>query len=194
MRAKRILLPIDVLKCPLEVFELVNSFTTSPQDTVILLYVVDLNIVRPENRANADFHQEAQRFLQRLADRHIHPIVSTLTHVRPGKPAEQILAAAEAESADLIILPTFGPSWCSRLRSVWKPGSSPIVTPLAESVIRAATCAVFLARARTRFDCEKAWGRPVNKRRALVPLTARVSSQAHQPTAVDGLQPLSSCR
>ena len=38
-----------------------------------------------------------------------------------------------------------------------------MVPPLAERIIRESTCGVFVASARTRFNCEKAWGRALRK-------------------------------
>jgi nucleotide-binding universal stress UspA family protein len=176
VKPERILLPIDVTRCPLEVFELVNGFAKRPEVTVILLHVVNLHLATQENRAYEELHQDARWYLDRLADKHIHPIASTLTHIRTGGPAEQILAEAKAESADLIILPTYGPSFWQRLTGLWKHASSPIVSPLAEKVIREATCGVFVVLAKTRLNCERAWGRPVKEGGALATVTARAVS------------------
>ena len=43
MKPERILLPVDVARCPLEVFDLVNGFAKRPEVTVLLLHVVDLD-------------------------------------------------------------------------------------------------------------------------------------------------------
>ncbi len=161
MIAERILLPIDVVRCPLEVFTLVTGFARRPEVTVILLHVVNLNIVVPENRVFQELAAEAKSYLERLADQHLPPITSHLSHVRMGEPAEEILAEAQVEKPDFIILPTYSPSLWDRLKAVWKPGCNPIVSRLAERIIREATCGVFVVAAKTRFNCEQAWGRPV---------------------------------
>src|SRR5215471_19908065 len=159
MKPERILLPIDVTRCPVDVFDIVNGFANRPGVTVILLHVVSLNIVSPENRVYKELSEEALWSLERLADNHLHPLASTITCVRSGKPAEQILHEAEADGADLIILPTFGPSLWKRLSHFWNPPNS-MVSPLAQKIIRDATCAVFVVLARRRLDCTRVWSRP----------------------------------
>ena len=167
MKPERILLPIDIHRCPLEVFELVNGFAKGPEVTVILLHVVNLNILAPDTRVYDELGQEAKFYLQRLVDKHIRPIVTTIAHVRTGSPAEEILSEAMCEGAELIILPTFGPSFWKRLMALWKPASTPIISTLTQKIIREATCGVFVVQAKTRFDCERAWGRPEIERRRL---------------------------
>jgi hypothetical protein len=103
--------------------------------------------------------EEALQSLDRLAESQLHPLASAITRVRSGRPAEQILSEAEDESVDLIILPTFGPSLWNRLSSFWKP-HAPLISPLAEKIIRDATCAVFVALARKRFDCTRTCSKP----------------------------------
>jgi nucleotide-binding universal stress UspA family protein len=178
MKPERILLPVNVTRCPLEVFDLVNRFARRPEVTVILLHVVNLNIVAPENRVFEELALETRCHLERLADQHLPPIASTIAHVRIGEPAKEILAEAQAEKPDLIILPTYGPSFWNRLRAVWNPACNPIVSPLAEKVIREATCGVFVVAAKTRFNCERAWGRP---KIAETQATPRLGANHHTP-------------
>lgn len=158
MKPERILLPINVTRCPLEVFALVDGFARTPQVTVILLHVVNLNVVTSENRVFEELTREARCHLDRLARLHL-PIISTIAHVRIGEPSSEILAEAQVEKPDLIILPTYGPSCWKRLQAVWKPTWNPSVSPLAEKIIREAACGVFVVTAKTRFNCKKAWGR-----------------------------------
>jgi len=47
-----------------------------------------------------------------------------------------LLAEAKAESMDLITLPTYGPSFWSRLKGLWTNLCIPPVSALAERVIR----------------------------------------------------------
>ncbi len=164
MRPERILLPVDVSRCPLEVFELVKGFAQGPEVTVILLHIVNLKVVVPENRVFRELADEAKWHLEQLADRYLPPIASAVAHVRIGEPPQEILAEANAEKPDLIILPTYGPCFWTRLKAVWKPACNPIVSPLAEQVIRQATCGVFVVAAKTSFNCERAWGRPTRGR------------------------------
>jgi len=173
MKPERILLPVDVTRCPLELFEFVNGLAKSPEVTVILLHVVNLNILAPENRVYEELNREAQWYLESLANKHLHPMASAITHVRVGKPEEEILAVAKDQSVDLIILPTYGPSFWNRLKSLWTNVCIPPVSTLAEKIIREATCGVIVVLAKTRLNCERAWGRPVNHRKH----QSRASSQ-----------------
>jgi nucleotide-binding universal stress UspA family protein len=162
MNALKILVPIDITSCPLEVFDLVNGFAKRPEVAVILLYVVNLNIVSPENRVYEEIGQESQWFLEQLAHKYVHPNDHTVVRVRVGKPDEEILAEATEQKADLIILTTRGHSWRRRLASFWKRQPGWAISRLVERTIRESTCGVFIANGKTRFNCEKAWGRPVS--------------------------------
>ena len=160
MKPERILLPIDVAKCPVEVFEAVHGLANRPEVTVILLHVVTLNILAPENRVYEELYREAHSHLERLARLYLPPIASTLIRVRFGNPAQLILAEARAESADLIVMPACGPSLWDRLASLWKRSAGRLLCPIARQVIQQATCGVFLLTTRTRFNCRQAWGGP----------------------------------
>jgi nucleotide-binding universal stress UspA family protein len=160
MKPERILLPIDVTKCPLEVFELVNGFAKRPEVTVILLHVLNLNIMAPENRVYEELGREAYSHLDRLAQQYIHPLATTAIRVRAGQPDEEILAEAAEQRADLVILPSWGPSWWGQVVSFWKRQPATALSRRIRKIVRESTCAVFIANAQTRFDCQKAWGRP----------------------------------
>jgi len=162
MKPERILLPLDIRECPLEIFSLVEGFAKRPEVTLILLHVVHLNIVSPDNRVYEELALEARGYLERLAQQFVHPIASTVVRVRFGRAAEQILEEAKAENVELVLLPAYGPSFWSRLVSVWKPGACRMVSPLAEKIIRDSTCGVFIASVKTRFNCEKEWGPPAD--------------------------------
>ena len=164
MKPKRILVPIDIARCPLEVFDRVNAFAAQPGVTVILLHVVTLSIAAPDNRVFEELGREAGWYLERLARKHVHPNASTLIHVRTGKAADEILAEAKAEDVDLIILPTFGGSLWKRGASFWKRLVAPIFPGLiVEKLARNAPCALLIMHADCRFNCEEKWGRPGNE-------------------------------
>src|ERR1035437_10676637 len=116
MKPKRILVPIDIARCPLEVFTRVNAFAGQPCVTISLLHVVTVKIAAADNRVFEELGREAGWYLERLARRHVHADASILIHVRIGKAADEILAEAKAENVDLIILPIFG-------GSLWKCGA-----------------------------------------------------------------------
>ena len=164
MKPQRILVPIDIARCPLEVFDRVNAFAGRPGVTVILLHVVTLNIAAPDNRLFEGLGREVGWHLERLARKHVHPNASTLIHVRIGKPADEILAEAKAENVDLIVLPTFGGSLWKRGVSFWKRLVAPIFPGvIVEKLARNAPCTLFFMHAESRFNCEERWGRPGNE-------------------------------
>jgi nucleotide-binding universal stress UspA family protein len=150
MKPERILIPIDVAKCPLEVFNVVNGFVERPGVTVILLHVVNLNIAAPENRVYAELGREADAHLKRLAEICVNPRASILTRVRFGKPAQEIVAAAKEENVDLIILPRYRGSFWKRIFAFFAP-------QIVQKVIREAPCGVCLVTVKTRFNCSKEW-------------------------------------
>src|ERR1700704_2686835 len=132
MKPERILLPLDVRKCPLEIFSFVEGFSRRPEVTLILLHVVDLSSAASGNAMNEALAFDAHGYLQRLAQQFVHPITSTVVQVRFGKAGEQILEEATARNIELIVLPTYLPSLWNRLVSVWTHGACRTVSPLAE--------------------------------------------------------------
>jgi nucleotide-binding universal stress UspA family protein len=155
MSLERILVPVDIAKWPVEVFTVANTFAKHPGVTVTLLHVVTLNIAVPEKGVYEALGREALWHLERLARKCLRPGVATITSVRFGKPAEEILAEAVAGNIDLIVLAAKPPSFWSRF-------FAPLVPRVVERVIREATCGVFLATAKKWFNCESLWGRPRN--------------------------------
>jgi nucleotide-binding universal stress UspA family protein len=153
MKPERILLPLDIRACPLEVFPVVNGLANHPGATVILLHVVKLNIAAPEKGVYEALGSDALWHLERLARKCLRPGVTTTTCVRFGRPAEEILAEAAASKVDLIVL-------ASKLPSFWRCLFAPLVPRVVERVVREASCGVFLTAASKRFNCENIWGRP----------------------------------
>ena len=162
--AERILVPIDIRRCPVELFDVLNGFARRPEVTLILLHVVALNIVPPETRIYDELAGEARTYLERLVRECLDPNVSTLIRVRRGKPAEEIRAEAKATNSSLIILPTYGPSFWKRLTFLWKPSSKPMVSNLVEKVSSDRDFSLCVVSVKTRFDCEQTWGRPAKPR------------------------------
>jgi nucleotide-binding universal stress UspA family protein len=152
MTAERILLPLDIRKCPLEVFSVINGCAKYPGATVTLLHVVNLNIAAPENRVFEEFERDARWHLERLARGCLRRDIAATIRVRVGKPAEEILAEAAGGNADLIVLPWYRPPAWNRLLG-------PILPGVVEQVTRKAPCHVFQASTQDRFDCEGVWGR-----------------------------------
>src|ERR1035437_9581237 len=156
MSPERILLPLDIRKCPLKVISEVNGLAKYPGATVTLLHVVTLNIAVPEKRVYEELSCGAHWYLERLARGCLRPDIANIIHVRVGKVAKEILAEAAAGNADLIILPCYPPSFWSRL-------FAPILPRVVEQVIREAPCRMFQASAQDRFNCEDIWGRAGNR-------------------------------
>jgi nucleotide-binding universal stress UspA family protein len=153
MKTERILLPLDIRKSPLEVFSVVNNLAKESGVTVTLLHVVSLNIAAPEKGVYEQLGREAHWHLERLARGCLRPGVTTITRVRFGKPAEEILVEAADGNVDLIVLASGLPSFWSRL-------FARLVPRVVERVIREASCGVFLTTVKKWFNCENAWGRP----------------------------------
>jgi nucleotide-binding universal stress UspA family protein len=149
MAPGRILLPVDITKCPLEVFSFVNKFANEHRVTVILLHVVNLNAMVPDNRVFDALSGAAGQHLKRLAEKFLNPDLSVRLRVRIGRPAQEILAEARESNVDLIVLTSYG--GCSS----WK---RPFQPRIVEKVIRAVPCNATLLHVRTRFNCEEDWG------------------------------------
>jgi len=142
-----ILLPLDVHKCPLEVFSYVNQFANH-HTTVILLHVVNLSEVPPDGRVFDELSCAAEKDLKRLSERFLNRQLCIRHQVRFGKPANEILSEASESKADLIALTTYGSG------SFWK---HPFHRRTVKKVIRSAPCDVMLLHVRTRFNCEDGW-------------------------------------
>ena len=159
LKTERVLLPIDVRNCPLDVFPLVNGVGSRPGVSLTLLHVVTLNVLSPDHRIYRELLAEAQLYLQRLSEEYLPSVPSPAIRVRTGKLVEQILA--ESAQADLIILSTGGPSFWQRLSSVWKQPLHPMVSGRTRQIMDRAKCGLFIASSQTRFDCERHWGRQI---------------------------------
>jgi nucleotide-binding universal stress UspA family protein len=142
----RILLPIDVAQCPLEVFASVNKFARDHRTTLELLHVLGATgaQVGGGERAAA----AARGHLERLSQKFFSPALEPRLRVRAGNPAGEIVAEAEESGAELILLTSY------RGSSLWKP---PVHPGIAERVRGAVDCAVRILQVRTRFNCEQQW-------------------------------------
>jgi nucleotide-binding universal stress UspA family protein len=159
MSLERILVPLDIRKWPVEVFSVANTIAKLPNAAVTLLHVVTLNIAAPEKGVYEQLGRDAQWHLERLARGCLRPGITTVSRVRFGKPAEEILAEAADGDVDLIVL-------ASKPTSFWSRFVAPILPRVVERIVREASCAVFLTTAKKRFNCETMWGRPEKKTEA----------------------------
>jgi hypothetical protein len=146
----RLLLPIDLARCPFEVFAFVNRLARPFGGEITLLYVLD----RRSNADQATFGNacrlQAHRHLERIGRELLGSTVEIHSRVRIGIPNEEISAEAAARRAELILLPVFIPSMWQRLL-----GSSRGET--ARNLVASAPCGLFVADVRTRFNCLRHW-------------------------------------
>jgi nucleotide-binding universal stress UspA family protein len=178
IKTERVLLPIDVRNCALDVFPLVNAVGSRAGVRLTLLHVVTLSILPPESRIYDELRTEANLYLEHLAKEYLPSVPSPTTCVRAGSLVEEILA--EAANADLIILPSGGPSFWQRLGFLWKHPLHPMVSGKTRQIMDHARCGVFIAPSQTRFDCERHWGRRVGHAPEVVNSVAR-SPRAIRP-------------
>ena len=150
MKTDKILFPIDLAKCPLDAFSLVNDFAARPNATLILLHVVKLNILAPENRVYEELCQEAEWQLKQLAAHYVQPTVETRLRVRVGNPSEEIMAEAAEQQVNLIVLPLPQPSF-------WKRLLAPILPRTTGKLMEKAPCPVFALPVKNLFNCEEHW-------------------------------------
>src|SRR5258708_12257258 len=104
MKPERILLPLDIRKCPLEIFSLIRAFSTRPEVTLILLHVLHVSIDTSDERVSAELAHQAKQYLRRLAQQFLHPTSSTLIHIRIRQTPEHILQDTKSNALQLIIL------------------------------------------------------------------------------------------
>jgi nucleotide-binding universal stress UspA family protein len=155
MQTAKILVPIDTARCYPEVFGRVNALASSAEVTVVLLHVVTLNIAAPENGVYERLAQEAHWHLEQMARQFLRPAIATILRVRFGEPVEQILAEAEAQQADLLIVPVSRnadrqqrSSLRERMLGRWAAGTS-------QKLVRRARCPVLVVPTATRFDSKE---------------------------------------
>jgi nucleotide-binding universal stress UspA family protein len=158
---QNILLPVDVAKCPLGVFDLVNRLARSSQVAVILLHVVTLNTIVTENRILEELGREARLYLEKLASSCLRSDIASQIRIRLGKAAEEILAQARDDQPDLIILPIVRGSSEREPSGQSRESPAPIISALARKVIDGANCDVMVIPFNAHFDCENTWGRPI---------------------------------
>jgi nucleotide-binding universal stress UspA family protein len=145
MEVGRLLLPIDLRRCPFEVFPLANGFAKPFGGEVILLNVLD-----PGADADGSTRTRAHLHLEHLARDFMRSSVEVRSRVRSGLPHEEIFAEAAEAKADLILLPVYAPS-------LWRMLVGPGFGATARNVVSGASCGVFVVNVRTRFNCLRRW-------------------------------------
>jgi nucleotide-binding universal stress UspA family protein len=146
MKAERLLLPIDLAKCPPEAFLLANDLVPPFKGEIVLLYVIDRQTNSVTFRGRGPAFRRAESLLERVGSEYVRPTVEVSVRVRVGIPHEEILAEATTSDVDLILMPTFTPSIWSRWFGV-RCGDT------ARNLISEAACRVLVADMRTHFNC-----------------------------------------
>jgi nucleotide-binding universal stress UspA family protein len=155
IKAQRLLLPVDLAKCPLEIFPLANGFTKPFEGAITLLHVFDRRKIAAARGVSETELRRAERHLRRIGDDYLSPAVEASFRVRIGIPRDEILAEAKATNVDLILLPAFVPS-------VWQRLAGLAYGETARHLVVGASCSVFVVDVRTRFNCFRRWAREEN--------------------------------
>jgi nucleotide-binding universal stress UspA family protein len=136
---RKILHPTDFSDRSQAAFEMACALARDYSAELIVVHVTRPPLVyAPDGIAVATATEEPYDARVKLAEvRPADPRVTVTHHLLEGEPAEQILKAARAVSADLIVLGTHGTTGLARL----------LMGSVAESVVRKATCPVLTVRA-----------------------------------------------
>ncbi len=147
MKRANIVLPVDLEKCALDAFSVVNrcaSWRTGA--TVTLLHVVNLNILAPENRLYDEISASARQSLERVAREYVSPGVDVRVRVRTGNLVPEIINEARERDASLLVLPVFP-------LPRWKAFFAAMRPAVVEKLARSASCPIFVVRATTWVNC-----------------------------------------
>jgi nucleotide-binding universal stress UspA family protein len=151
-RADRLLLPIDLAKCPPEIFPLANSFVKPFGGEVVLLHVLDRRATATPSTVRDRDQYRARQHLERIGREYLRHTLEASSRVRTGIPHEEIAAEAKAMNADLILLPIFAPSIWSKLTGT-RHGETVRNLPQCTSGL------VFVIDVRARFNCFRNWAK-----------------------------------
>jgi nucleotide-binding universal stress UspA family protein len=110
MKDKRILIPVNLLKGSFDALQFAQGLAETVPIHVTLLNVVNLNVARVESRIYNEACAESEAALKKLAKHFFGDSPSVRINVRMGRPHEEIVAEAEAELSELIIMASPKPS------------------------------------------------------------------------------------
>jgi nucleotide-binding universal stress UspA family protein len=141
--SRRLLVPVDFSNSSLRALRYAVGLATESGGSLTIVHVVPadygwLGIGKEEFRDldKSLQHQAADR-LRALADANVPRNTPADLEVRLGRPAEEIVAAANESKSDLIVLSTHGLAGLDRY----------LIGSVADRVARLASCPVFLMRA-----------------------------------------------
>ena len=145
-RLKRILVPIDFSECAKKALRYAIPLAKEHKAAITLLYVVppDYAVGEYGGIAYASLHAETtasgERELAALVVDEVRGRVSTDTLVRSGSPAFEIVEAAKALPADIIVISTHGRTGLKHM----------LLGSVTEHVVSRAPCPVLVVRERER--------------------------------------------
>jgi nucleotide-binding universal stress UspA family protein len=136
---RKILHPTDFSDRSQAAFEMASALARDYAAELVVVHVDrPMPIFAPDGIAVAGPTEEPYEARVKLAEiRPTDPRVTVTHHLLEGDPAEQILKAARAVAADLIVLGTHGTTGLARL----------LMGSVAESVVRKAACPVLTVKA-----------------------------------------------
>jgi nucleotide-binding universal stress UspA family protein len=150
IKANRLLLPIDLAKCPPEIFPLANGFTKPFGGQIVLLHVLQPGMPTLRVGGSDIDLRRSKRHLEHLAREYLRPATNVEFRVRVGVPHEEILAEATTSEVDLILLPTFTPS-------IWRKLAGSSYGETSRHLVASGSCRMFVVDVRTHFNCFRRW-------------------------------------
>lgn len=140
LNISRILVPIDFSDPAPRALEYAHTFAAMAHAELVLLYVIE-PVAYPAElgvvvNLEADLADRALGELNKLRARHLDALPEVRTMVCHGVADQEIIATAQRESADLIIISTHGFSGLKHL----------LLGSTAERVVRGAHCPVLSLR------------------------------------------------
>jgi nucleotide-binding universal stress UspA family protein len=110
MHAKRILVPVNLQSGDADALRFIDNLSRDVPVHATLLHVVNLNIFGLEGRVLDELRHENEQRLRTLTKLFFEDCRLPQLSVRLGRPHEEILAEAEAEHAELIVMASPKPS------------------------------------------------------------------------------------
>lgn len=142
VRPRRILVPVDFSDSSAHALRYAGEKATKSGCSLIVVYVVPADygwsgIGRDESSdLDRSLQRQAADRLRAFADEHVAHNVAADLEIRIGRPAEEIIAAAQESKCDLIILSTRGLTGLDRY----------LIGSVANRVAQLAPCPVLLMR------------------------------------------------
>jgi nucleotide-binding universal stress UspA family protein len=167
MNSKRILVPVNLPKGSFDELQFAQGLADEVPIHVTLLNVVNLNVVRLERRIYNEACAESEAALKKLAKLFFGDSPSVRVNVRVGRPHEEIVAEADAELSELIIMASPKPARWKRLFGLGT----------VERVVRSARCPTLVL--------PRVWKiTPELYRQAMRPRSSARSNAVWQPNGV----------